>query len=530
MRVLNDEKWQGGFLDYYRSDREYRVQVLAWKNLDKIDDMYFIRPNSLRLIWNYLHKVGPVAVMQKILSRKSEKLRNEKYISCGIGEVVQCPVSGKFTVGDLVVFVAPNHPKCVERVVLPEELLEGLDSERLPFERKESILYVPISEEGHTRHWKTIRGWNIHSGVQLSDKMVSEAKATAWKSLQETDWSQAVSLRIDSPTNVQEVKESDSYPKRGKDKRGAVLYGYGNYAKMTIIPYVSKAVPVKCAHEVDPTQIPRMEPNTIDRWDTAPCPRLDESYGVYFIAGFHHCHAPLAVHALKKGACAVVEKPIAVNEVQLNELVQAMQNSNGKLFSCFQKRYLPFNDMARKDMGLKEGDPVHYHAIVYEVPLPALHWYRWPNSRSRVMSNGCHWIDHFLFLNDFCDMENYNVFTAHNGSLNCSLELINGALFTMTLTEQGSERLGVQDHVELRANGVTVRMVNDSKYTSENLSRIIRKSRINKRHAYKIMYNMITNKIVRNEPGESAKSVYNSCNTIIAFDKILMDQFGSHSN
>src|SRR5262249_57472786 len=76
---------------------------------------------------------------------------------------------------------------------------------------------------------------------------------------------------------------------------------------------------------------------------------------------------------------------------------EAMGGYKGKVFCCFHKRYSAFNALARKDLQMQLGEPISYHCIVYEVPLPPMHWYRWPSSRSRLITNGCHWIDHFHF-------------------------------------------------------------------------------------------------------------------------------------
>lgn len=286
------------------------------------------------------------------------------------------------------------------------------------------------------------------------------------------------------------------------------------------MPNVKHYLTVDCIHEIDPTQIP-INANYTKKWDTSPDLRKDEYYDVFLIAGFHHTHAPLAICALQHDIYAVVEKPIVVNNSQLTELLAAMENSTGQLFSCFHKRYVPFNKLDVRDLGLVKGDPVSYHCIVYEVPLPKLHWYRWPNSKSRLVSNGCHWIDHFLYLNNFCKVESSDLFVAKDSTINCSLVLENGAFFTMVLTDNGSRRIGVQDYIELRANGKTVKMINGAEYFAEDRERIIRRVKINKMQSYKIMYQQIGRKIINNEKGDSLHSVKVSAGSIIELENKL---------
>jgi hypothetical protein len=80
LNILAGSKWSSGFLDYYRSESDYRIEVYAMKNLQKIEGMYFVRRNSIRMVFNYLFEVGLKHLIRKIRSRMGEKLRNEKYI------------------------------------------------------------------------------------------------------------------------------------------------------------------------------------------------------------------------------------------------------------------------------------------------------------------------------------------------------------------------------------------------------------------------------------------------------------------
>jgi hypothetical protein len=87
------------------------------------------------------------------------------------------------------------------------------------------------------------------------------------------------------------------------------------------------------------------------------------------------------------------------------------------------------------------------------------------------------------------------------------VELENGAFFTMALTDRGSERIGVQDFIELQARGVTVRMTNGSRYVAEGADRILRRRTINKIRSYQAMYRSIGRRIAAGEPGDTARSL-----------------------
>jgi hypothetical protein len=198
-----------------------------------------------------------------------------------------------------------------------------------------------------------------------------------------------------------------------------------------------------------------------------------------------------------------------------------MREAEGGLFACFHKRYSPFNDYAWPDLECEAGDPINYHCVVYEVPLPELHWYRWPNSKSRLISNGCHWLDHFSFLNRYCKVKSMSVEQAPDDTISCSVTLENGAYFTMVLTDTGSQPIGLQEYIELRAGAVTVKIVNNAKYLAEDSSRVFRRARINKTSPYRLMYRSIAAQIEAGDVGDSLASVRISCGLILDLEDRL---------
>lgn len=524
MRALLDGNWREGPLDYFRAPHDYRLRPLLWRNVVAVEDIYFVRPRSWRLVFNYLREIGPREVARKVRSRTQERHRNEKWLSCGLGLVLEGPAAGRFPSGQLLSFVAPNHPACVERIVLPDALLAPGDDVWQDELDEGEILYEPLSEEREDpQELAELAGWSPHAGTPVDERAVADA-LRRWlpASPDDIDWQRARRLPARGVASPSE-RRSPTTADRGEDaprKVSATLFGYGNYAKTALLPNVSSVLAVETVHELDPLQIPLGDRGSVT-WDTSPLMRDDESCEVVLIAGYHATHASLATEALQRGASAVVEKPIATTSDQLDRLLAALTASPGRLFSCYQRRYSPLTALARRDLGLSRGEPVSYHCIVYEVPLPSRHWYRWPSSGSRLLSNGCHWIDHFLFLNDFADARRYQVFLGANDSINCSMELSNGASFTMVLTEAGSARLGVRDHVELRREDKTVTIVDNSQYKAESTEKVLRKARVNKAESYRTMYSRIANGIRAGDPGDSAASVLVSAGAVLKLEEEL---------
>ncbi|MBM3946994.1 MAG: Gfo/Idh/MocA family oxidoreductase, partial [SAR202 cluster bacterium] len=300
----------------------------------------------------------------------------------------------------------------------------------------------------------------------------------------------------------------------------AVAWGYGHHMRTMVIPNVARRLSVVKVHEVDPVQIGPAQAFPFG-CDTSAAPREPERYDVHLVAGFHHTHGPLAAHALRQGAAVVVEKPLVTTHQQLDDLLAALRGGSGRLFGGFQKRYVSFNKAALRDLRVSRGEPVSYHAIVHEVPLPPYHWYRWPNSGSGLLSHGCHWIDHFLFLNGFSPVTTCDVWEGRSEDIVAVMELENGATLSLTLTHQGSSRIGVQDHIELRANGVTVQMRNTSRYFAEDGRRVIRRLRANKTRPYTLMYRSIADRILAGQPGDDPTETERSARAVLMLEERL---------
>ena len=517
-------------MDYHRNKGEYRIQVLAWKNLEKLENVYHTRLKSVRLLINYFPVVGPGGLFTKTWSRLREDRRNEKYVSCGVGKIIKGIGSQDFSEGELVGFIAPLHPALVERVVLPKKLIFKIDESEMPEVPTDTILYSPLekSESQNNIWWKDIRGWSIYSGIEILGKTRNELADGLKREIKNNEWykSQRISAQDASP--VAEIKGQVNPSTRlgtgTSSRKSGVLFGYGNYAKINIIPYSKPFVEIKSVHEIDPTQI--FLEGGGQKWDSSPFPRKDEKYDVYFVASYNHTHVPITLHALKQGAYVVVEKPVVMDYDELKTLEKVLRESEKGLFIGFHKRYGRFNKMALEDLGVKRGDPISYHSIVYELIQPEFFWYNWPVSRSTFLSNGCHQVDHFLHLNNFSKPKNSDIKLLQDGAVEVWIELENGATFTTTFSEKGSLRVGPRDHVELKVPGRNVRITDNIKYMSEDNHKIIRKKRIFKTESYRDMYQEIGRKIANNEEGDSIESTLISTKLMLDLEEKLQEMKG----
>jgi len=124
----------------------------------------------------------------------------------------------------------------------------------------------------------------------------------------------------------------------------------------------------------------------------------DPAVRAVFIGTRHHLHAPLVVAALEHDKDVFVEKPLCVDEAELNQIAEKLAGSRRILSVGFNRRFSPF---ARECKNFFEGrhEPL---SILYRVNagrLPHTHWtYDPAQGHGRVIGEVCHFIDLAAFL------------------------------------------------------------------------------------------------------------------------------------
>jgi predicted dehydrogenase/threonine dehydrogenase-like Zn-dependent dehydrogenase len=113
----------------------------------------------------------------------------------------------------------------------------------------------------------------------------------------------------------------------------------------------------------------------------------------------HDSHADLAVKALKAGKHVFVEKPLAINSKQLEQVTKVLKSNLQSLVSVgFNRRFAPLAQSLKSQVsGLKS--PFHIHYRINAGYLPPEHWNHDPAiGGGRIIGEACHFIDFITFL------------------------------------------------------------------------------------------------------------------------------------
>ena len=126
----------------------------------------------------------------------------------------------------------------------------------------------------------------------------------------------------------------------------------------------------------------------------------DEEANLIVIATRHDSHAQLARRALETGRHVFVEKPLALNDEELEAVIAAAQQSDGHLLVGFNRRFSPLA-CAAKEFFHERSTPVSISYRVNAGRVPRGHWAHDPKEGGgRIVGEVCHFVDFMHFITD----------------------------------------------------------------------------------------------------------------------------------
>ena len=124
----------------------------------------------------------------------------------------------------------------------------------------------------------------------------------------------------------------------------------------------------------------------------------DDSVDLVMIATRHDSHAELVMKSLKAGKHTFVEKPLAVNQEELDE-IKAFYNSDIEnkpvLMTGFNRRFSQFSQEIKKHTD-KRINPLFIQYRMNAGHIPLEHWVH--ESGGRIVGEGCHLVDLMTFF------------------------------------------------------------------------------------------------------------------------------------
>jgi predicted dehydrogenase/threonine dehydrogenase-like Zn-dependent dehydrogenase len=185
------------------------------------------------------------------------------------------------------------------------------------------------------------------------------------------------------------------------DQLGVSFIGAGNFARGVLLPIVKRAK-VQLLGVGAATGLSAK--NTAEQfgfsYSTTDYQEIlgDGKSQIVFIATRHDSHAQLAAESLRRGKDVFVEKPLAITEEGLREVVVAARESDGVLMVGYNRRFAPIAREIKERFGSRAAPMT----IVYRVnagQLPRDHWtHDAAEGGGRIIGEACHFIDFVQYL------------------------------------------------------------------------------------------------------------------------------------
>ncbi|MGE5351599.1 MAG: bi-domain-containing oxidoreductase [Acidobacteriota bacterium] len=189
-------------------------------------------------------------------------------------------------------------------------------------------------------------------------------------------------------------------PEFSKGKGVLAIIGAGNFTGSTIIPNIKK-LPIRKKYIASAkglsAKILAKKGNFENAGSDVRVILEDKEVDLVMITTRHNLHAKMAVEALMHGKNVFVEKPLALNKSELDEIIAAVEASGKTVNVGFNRRFSPYAEAVKKQ--LNGGAPVNITATMNAGYIPPGSWlHDLEVGGGRIIGEACHFIDLCSYL------------------------------------------------------------------------------------------------------------------------------------
>ena len=187
----------------------------------------------------------------------------------------------------------------------------------------------------------------------------------------------------------------------GNGKLGII--GAGNFASATIIPALQKVnTPIKYIASAQglTAKVLAKKAKAENATSDYHVMLSDPEVNTVLVTTRHNMHASMVIEALKAGKSVFVEKPICLNEEELQNIEKVYMDANDRvtLTVGFNRRFSPFAEKMKTLLG---GGPKNIVATMNAGYIPPEMWVQdMEVGGGRIIGEACHFIDLCSFLAD----------------------------------------------------------------------------------------------------------------------------------
>lgn len=272
----------------------------------------------------------------------------------------------------------------------------------------------------------------------------------------------AILLKYSETPEVRPVQSAPQSPSGPGVKPGIGFIGAGSFAQKFLIPFARQGgglVSVSTSRGVTAKSVG--EKFGFGSYSTDAHNILaDPAVNTVFIATRHDTHAMFATAALESGKNVFVEKPLALREDELSELIEVANRRSDccRLTVGYNRRFSPLARQAR-EVFRHVAEPLLINYRVNAGFLPKEHWTQTEQGGGRILGEVCHFVDLMQFLTASEPVSVYAVSMAANNAqmfdqdnVTISLRFQNGSVGQICYLACGDKSLS-KERIEIFGGG-----------------------------------------------------------------------------
>jgi predicted dehydrogenase len=184
----------------------------------------------------------------------------------------------------------------------------------------------------------------------------------------------------------------------------------------------------------------------------------DSSVDMVLICTRHHLHAPMAIRAAQAGKAVFLEKPMALNQKELDQLLSVLGDTGVPFTVGFNRRFSP---AARrmKEIVAKRHNPLMVLYRVNAGHVPVDHWAHGPEGGGRITGEACHMFDLFNHLVDAQveavvaePLSTQTEGVSSSDNVSATVRYVDGSVCTLFYTSLGEPGVG-KEYLEVYVDG-----------------------------------------------------------------------------
>lgn len=201
--------------------------------------------------------------------------------------------------------------------------------------------------------------------------------------------------KTEIPSTSVKIKDTDF-----SSSKGVIgIIGSGNFTKMTMMPALKNSGAsykfIASNGGVTGTALAQkygIAKSTTDYKEIIK----DDEVDLVLITTRHNLHAPMVIETLKAGKNVFVEKPLALNNEELIEIIEAQQKSGKNVTVGFNRRFSPHIEKIKQLVGNSQMNVV---ATMNAGAIPPNVWvHDMKVGGGRIIGEACHYIDLITFI------------------------------------------------------------------------------------------------------------------------------------